>query len=340
LLPALGARALSTPGTAPVNDEAYQLYLRSLATPQQPIQNERAIEMLEQAVTLEPTFAPAWHALGLRYYDFGTWFGGGEPARERSLAAHRKALDLDPEMITAARSIITHRTETADFEGAYREARRLLNHFGSSSDAHFAMSYVYRYAGQLEASQRQCELARAHDPQNPRLRSCAYSYLYAGKLSRVMDYLRLDEGTYFVNWGLVLYNLRLNDRAAALHVTRQAAEDPTRALMEPCLEGARGKDLDGPVAEFMRLWSGARDPENLFGVAPMLVYCGRPQDALRFLERAADLGFCVYPSLDLDPIWASLRNDPQLQRIRAKGMACHDQFRRQADAIDKEASNQ
>ena len=27
--------------------------------------------MLERAVTLEPGFAPAWHALGLRYYDYG-----------------------------------------------------------------------------------------------------------------------------------------------------------------------------------------------------------------------------------------------------------------------------
>ena len=64
LLPALGARAIPTSGSTPAHDEAYQLYLRSLAIPQQPKPTERAIEMLERAVTLEPTFAPAWEALG------------------------------------------------------------------------------------------------------------------------------------------------------------------------------------------------------------------------------------------------------------------------------------
>ena len=207
LLPALGARAVPTSGSTPAHDEAYQLYLRSLALPQQPKPTERAIEMLERVVTLEPAFAPAWHALGLRYYDYGTWWGGAEPARQQSLAAHRKALELDPDLISAARNIVTHRAEAGDLEGAYQDARRLLEHFGPGADTHFTISYVYRYGGLLEASQRHCELALDRDPQDPRLRSCGYAYLYAGKLSRVMDFLKLDEGSYFVHWGTVLYQL-------------------------------------------------------------------------------------------------------------------------------------
>jgi DNA-binding winged helix-turn-helix (wHTH) protein/tetratricopeptide (TPR) repeat protein len=332
LLPALGARAIPTSGSTPAHDEAYQLYLRSLALPQQPKLTERAIEMLERAVMLEPAFAPAWHALGLRYYDYGTWFTGAESVRQQSLAAHRKALELDPELISAARSIVTHRAEAGDLEGAYHESRRLLEHFGPGADTHFTISYVYRYGGLLDASQRHCELALDRDPQDPRLRSCAYSYLYAGKLSRVMEFLRLDEGSYFVHWGMVLYQLRLNDRDAALHVTRQAADEPTRRLMQPCLEGARGASLDDPVAEFVRHWERSGDPEAAYAVAPMLVFCGRPQHALRFVERAVDGSFCAFPALDLDPIWAGLRTDPEFQRIRGKAIACHDRFRRMVEA--------
>src|SRR5690606_12726184 len=99
LLPALRARPASTSGSTPVNDEAYRLYLRSLALPQQPKSTERAIEMLERAVMLEPAFAPAWHALGVRYYDYGTYGTGTEVARQKSLAAHRKALELDPDLL-------------------------------------------------------------------------------------------------------------------------------------------------------------------------------------------------------------------------------------------------
>jgi tetratricopeptide (TPR) repeat protein len=335
LLPALGVHAVPTSGSTPAHDEAYQLYLRSLALPQQPNPTERAIELLERAVKLEPAFAPAWHALGLRYYDHGTYGDGAEPARQQSLASHRKALELAPDLISAARNIVTHRAEAGDLEGAYHDARRLLEHFGPGAETHFTISYVYRYGGLLEASQRHCELALDRDPLDPRLRSCAYAYLYAGKLSRVMEFLRLDEGSYFVHWATVLYQLRLNDRDAALHVTRQAAEEPTRRLMQPCLEGARGAALDDSVTAFLRHWERSGDPEALYAVAPMLAFCGRPQDALRFVEHAVDGGFCSYPALDLDPIWAQLRGDAEFRRIRTKAETCHDRFRRMVDAYDK-----
>jgi DNA-binding winged helix-turn-helix (wHTH) protein/tetratricopeptide (TPR) repeat protein len=334
LLPALGATAGPHSAFTPVHAEAYQLYLRSLALPQQPQPTQRAIEMLERTVELEPAFAPAWYALGLRYYDHGTWFTGAEPVRQQSRAAHRKALELDPEMISAARSILTHRTEDGDLEGAYQDARGLLEHFGPGAETHFALSYVYRYGGLLEASQRHCELALDRDPQDPRLRSCGYAYLHAGKLTRVMDFFRLDEGSYFVHWATVLYQLRRNDRAAALHATLRADDQPVRRLMQPCLEGASGAALDVPVAEFIRHWERSADPEAAYAVAPMLYFCGRPQDALRFLERAVDGNYCSYPALDLDPVWNGLRSDAEFLRIRAKGMVCHDRFRRMVEAHD------
>jgi tetratricopeptide (TPR) repeat protein len=291
--------------------------------------------MLERSVTLEPTFAPAWDALGLRYYAIGTWWTVEKSMREQALAAHRKALDLDPELITAAQSIVTLRVETGDLEGAYHDARRLLEHFGPGTETHFTLSYVYRFGGQLEDAQRHCELARDRDPQNPRLRSCGYAYLYAGKLSRVMDFFKLDEGSYFVHWATVLYQLRRNDREAALHATRQAGEDPTRRLMQPCLEGESGAALDDAVAEFVKHWLKSDDPEAAFSVAPILVFCNRPQEALQFVEHSVDRNYCSYPALDQDPIWTSLRNTAEFQRVRVKAMACHDRFRKFVDAYDR-----
>ena len=67
-------------------------------------------------------------------------------------------------------------------------------------------------------------------------------------------------------------------------------------------------------------------------VAPMLVHCGRQDAALRLVERAVDGNFCSYPALDLDPIWAGMRSDPEFLRIRVKAMACHERFRQFVDA--------
>jgi DNA-binding winged helix-turn-helix (wHTH) protein/tetratricopeptide (TPR) repeat protein len=333
LLPALGARPAMAPASAPAHDESYQLYLRAIALPQQPKLTEKAIELLERVVTLEPDFAPAWDELGYRYYASGTWFEGEGEARRKSLAAHRKALELDPELLSAARQVVNYRTESGDLEGAFLDARRLLEHFGPGPETHFTLGYVYRYGGMLEESQRHCELALDRDPLDPRTRSCGYAYLYAGELPRVMDFFKLDEGTYFVEWATVLYQLRRKDDAAALPIVLRAADEAIKRLMQPCLQGARGAALDAAiVADYVTHWERSEDPETQYALAAPLAYCGRPREALRFLERGVDTGYCSFPALDLDPIWKELRGDPEFQRIRLEAMACHERFRRMVAA--------
>jgi DNA-binding winged helix-turn-helix (wHTH) protein/TolB-like protein len=339
LLPALGARAATTTGSTPAHDESYLLYLRAIALPQQPKLTEKAIELLERSVALEPTFAPAWDELGIRYYASGTWFTGAVPARQKSLAAHRKALELDPEMISAARQIVNFRTETGDLEGAYGDARSLLKHFGPGPETHFTLSYVYRYGGLLQESQRHCELALDRDPQDPRLRSCGYAYLYGGNLSRVMDFFKLDEGTYFVEWATVLYLIRRKDDAAALPIVLRAADEAIKRLMQPCLQGVRGAALDDAVAGYVAHWERSEDPETQYALAAPLFYCGRPREALIFVERGVDTGYCSFPALDLDPLWKELHGDPEFQRIRAKAMACHDRFRRMVETHDASSNH-
>jgi hypothetical protein len=184
----------------------------------------------------------------------------------------------------------------------------------------------------LEESQRHCELALDRDPQDPRLRSCGYAYLYAGNLTRPMDFFKLDEGTYFVEWATVLYLIRKKDDAAALPIVQRAADELIKQLMEPCLQGVRGAPLDGIVVEYVKHWELSEDPETQYALAAPLVYCGRPREALRFLERGVDSGYCSFPALDLDPVWKELHGDPEFQRIRTKAMACHEKVRRMVES--------
>src|ERR1700684_2402627 len=85
LLPVLGAGGgeLNT-ASRPKNQEAYDLYLHSLALPHDPGPNKDAIAVLERVVEEDPGYAPAWEALGLRcYYD--SYYGrGGEEVFQRS----------------------------------------------------------------------------------------------------------------------------------------------------------------------------------------------------------------------------------------------------------------
>ena len=99
LLPILGGAAgtLESATSRPKNQQAYDLYLRSVAVPHDPGPNKEAITMLEWSVGIDPSYAPAWEALGQRYYFDSAYGGGGEEKFQRSSSAYERAIGLDPQ---------------------------------------------------------------------------------------------------------------------------------------------------------------------------------------------------------------------------------------------------
>ena len=138
LVVALGAGADSAEsGTRPKNEEAYDLYLRSVSLPHDPAPNKDALAMLERAVGLDPTYAPA--CLGLRYYFDSQYSNGGEAMFQRSNAALERALVLDPNLTVAAAQIISNRVERGDLHRAYTDAADLVKRQPRNAQAHMAL---------------------------------------------------------------------------------------------------------------------------------------------------------------------------------------------------------
>ena len=178
LLPVLGVTSqFEETETHPTNQEAYDLYLRSAAVPHDEKPNKQAITMLERAVGMESTYAPAWQALGIRYYYDSQYSSGGEETFQKSNSAEERALALDPNLILAASQLITNRVERGDLTKAYKEARALVKRRPQNAQAHFTLGYVDRYAGFLEDATRECDAALHLDPGNFSFRSCAWAFL-------------------------------------------------------------------------------------------------------------------------------------------------------------------
>src|SRR6202167_3300519 len=193
LVPALGAGTNSAEGaTRPKNEEAYDLYLRSIALPHDPLPNKDAIAMLERAVGLDPTYAPAWHVLGHRYYYDSQYSDGGEVMFQRSNAALERALALDPDLVSAAGLLTTNRVERGELVKAYRDAKALVERHPENARAHFTLGYVLRYGGMLEESARECNTALALDAGDYGLRSCSITFEEIGNYSRSLDFLQPD----------------------------------------------------------------------------------------------------------------------------------------------------
>jgi len=326
LVPALGATSSGESGTRPKNEEAYDLYLRSVSVPHDPAPNKEAIAMLERAVGMDPSYAPAWGALGLRYYFDATYSTGGEQAFQRSNSAVERALALDPNLVDAAGSWIINHTERGELAKAYKDALALVKRRPDSALAHHSLGYVLRYTGMLEESEHQCETALALDPGNYEFRSCAWAFLLLGKTARAMDFVHLDSGSEWA--AAAMPNILLREgkvEEARESVKRMSLDDPNRKLLDACLD-PRQPELDRIARQLETTALTNPDPENSYFVATYLAMCGQRDIALRLLKSSIEHNYCAYAALQSDPALAKLRQTPEFPQLLSAAKACQQRF--------------
>ncbi len=325
LLPILGVTGAPVESASrPKNPEAYDLYLHSVAIPHDPTANKDAIAVLEQVVQMDPNYAPAWEQLGLRSYFDATYSDGGEAEFQRSNEAYEHALALDPALSIAAGQLITNRVERGELGKAYVAAQALVKQRPESAQAHFTLSYVYRYAGMLEQSTRECNAALAIDPGNYTFRSCAWAFMELGDTTRARDFVRLDAGSEWAAYVLPSILLREGKIAEAKEAVKQMSTAPRyhRDLLEACLQLRPASDLDGIAQDLEANEAAEADPELLYYEGAILSYCGRKQAGLDLLLSAVERNYCAYSNIVSDPLLAKLRADPAINKVLTTASQC------------------
>jgi TolB-like protein len=324
LLPILGGGGAVEAASQPKNQQAYDLYLRSVAVPHDPKPNKEAIKMLEWAVGIDPNYAPAWEALGLRYYFDANYGGGGEEMFQRSNSAYERAKALDPNRVMAASNLITNRVERGELIRAYEDATELVRRRPQSANAHFALSYVLRYAGMLEKSTQECDAARQLDPGNFAFRSCAWSFLGMGKADRAMDFVKLDAGSEWAAWVTPYVYLAEGNVAEARTTAKNmgTASNYHKILMEACTAAQRPADFDKIVRENESSVMIEPDAENWYHVGGLMAYCGQNEPALRLLKAAVQQNYCSYTALLDDPLLKNLRKETAFSEVLTAASNC------------------
>ncbi len=331
LLPILGGAsgAVEAAASRPKNQQAYDLYLRSVAVPHDPTPNKEAIKMLEWAVGIDPTYAPAWEALGQRYYFDSSFSDGGETMFQRSNAAYERAISLDPNRVAAASLLIVNRVERGELGRAYDEASALIQRRPQSADAHFALSYVLRYAGMLEQATEQCNEARQLDPGNFNFRSCAWAFLEMNQTDRAMDFVHLDAGSEWANWVTPYIYLGQGNigeaRAAAKNMSK--ATYYHRDLMEACTAAQRPADLARILRDAESSVMLEPDSEAWYHVGALMAYCGQNESALRLLKAAVQQNYCAYTALLDDPMLKNLRKETAFDVVLTASSNCQAVFK-------------
>jgi tetratricopeptide (TPR) repeat protein len=336
MAPALGASDFATENPPkPKNDEAYRLFLRSQALPIEVTSDAdsrmQAIAMLKRSVELDPNYAPAWAALE-SWIGADAWFGNGGPeAYAHWIELADKVILLDPENVVFRadklyfRSLVHYGSPGAMTRGvAYREFQELLRRRPDSARLHFLLSWMLRDTGLLEESARECEASVLIDAQDAGARSCGVTFMLRGDYPRAMDYLRLDSNSEVSRAVSVDVLVRQGKVEEAIQST--AGRVPTWGGYGVLMAYLKHQPAQ-EIAALAGKLAPAQDPEMNFFAAAHLSYAGHTDAALPLLRRAIEGGYCSYPGIDSDLMFANLRGAAGFAEMRSAAIACQDRFK-------------
>jgi TolB-like protein/Tfp pilus assembly protein PilF len=318
---------------APRDPLAYEYYLRGVDLY---TRNDfpMAVEMFGKSVTIDANYAQAWAHLGTAYTALAAFRFGGQEDYQKALAAYRRALELNPNQIEARIFMANMFTDTNQVSQAVPLLREVLAANPNYALAHWELGYVYRFAGVLDESIRECERARALDPQVKLRSSALNAYLYAGQYEKFLQSLPQDDQAAFVVFYRGLAHLYLKDnKAASADFERAFQLDPSLYTQ---IGKALGYSISGKRSEGLELLKtieakmkerGVSDAEAMYKIAQAYALLGDKPASLRMLAQSINGGFFCYPYIKDDPLLNAIRDQPDYAVLLETARKGHEEFR-------------
>jgi DNA-binding winged helix-turn-helix (wHTH) protein/TolB-like protein/Flp pilus assembly protein TadD len=320
---------------ANVDARAYEYYLRGVDLYSKS-EFAMATGMFEKSVELDPNYALAWAYLGRSHNAKASFQFGGRDDYARAQSAFDKALSLQPQQIEARIYIANFFTDTGRVEQAVPLLREALKTNPDHAEAHWELGYAYRFAGMLDESVAECEVARKIDPGVKIHSSALNAYLYLGQYDKFLAALPQSDNLAFVQFyrGFGEYYSDHRDEATR-HFDR--AYELDRELMQAQVgkalsysiakQNARGLEILGTAEQKIR-GRGVGDSEAIYKIAQAYDVLGDSASALRMLRLSVENGFFAYPYFTRDPLLDSLRHSPEFDAVMQEARTRHEAFQK------------
>jgi eukaryotic-like serine/threonine-protein kinase len=306
----------------PANREAYSLYLRANRLSVSASGWPEAKELYEQAVAIDPAYAPAWARLGRCLRVLGK-YGTGETAERHRFEARRAfehAFEINPELSLTHNLFTFLEVEDGRAPQAVVRLLRLVRERTSDPDLYAGLVHACRYCGLLDASIAAYERAARLDPSSRT--SVAHSFLLRGEYERAIS-ADVEDPPYLTM--LAMVGQGRTQAALEFFESVQARRSPDAhiAVVLTVLRATVAGRREEGVAAVARLmeFPGFRDPEGWYYWA--ILCCGMHdhEHGLAFLGRAVDAGFHSVHALQIPAPFDPVRREPAfadlLDRVRA-----------------------
>ncbi|HYN07227.1 MAG TPA: protein kinase [Vicinamibacterales bacterium] len=322
-LPLSGGPASPSPD-APNNATAYELYLRANEISRRYDGLERARDLYQRCVDMDPSFAPAWARLGRCHRVIGKFIDGAPESYTRAEDAFKRALELNPRLTVAHKLYANLEADIGQGSRAVVRLIREATRHGNDPELFAGLVHACRYCGLFDESLSADAEARRLDPNlDTSVHNTLLMNLDLDRLASIQaDDLAGtgDDSILIIAQGL---SGRRDEAKRALAKTAQAPRIPALQSWNAHLEAW----LDRRVADMLTslvAFSALKiqdDPEAIFLQAWMLCDVGEHERGLDELERAVSRGYFVAPTLSRSRQFNALRDQPRFQSLLADAEA-------------------
>ncbi len=316
-------RAPGSPGTVPA---AYEAYLRAQffsARGQSKEDLEHALQYIDQALKLDPNYAPAW-ALRASILNTMAQITLTDPARGFHEAREdaERSITLDPTLAAPYLALaVVQIFHDWDWESAEISLKKAAELEPGSAQVPRIQSYLARTLGQLDQAIHLSQEAVERDP----LRANTYTAL---------AHLLYVAGRYDQAEASLQKTLELDPRAASAHATRAIIflrqNQPQEALAEARLEPSDWARIQAEALAYHDLGRRSESDNSLnqllathpddaaFQIAEVYAYRGQLDQSFHWLDHAYDVRDPGTPEVKIDPLLKNLHRDPRYNQFLKK----------------------
>jgi TolB-like protein/tetratricopeptide (TPR) repeat protein len=286
-----------------------------------------AVAEFQTALTLDPTYAPAYAALADCYNLLGTvMVGGGSPQQWRPRAAEAaiQALQIDPGLAEAHATLGYVRHYNWEWADAEQSLRRAIELNPSNALAHVWYANLLSSRLRLDEAIREVNLARDLDPLSLVVNTNVGWVLFMARRNdeAIAQYVK----TLQLNPGYVQAHTRLADAYGRANRHRDAIEELTTAVRltkdsaSSRVALAQVSALAGDAADAERLLNRAlqeRDDKYVSpgAIANAYVALGQDDKAFDWLEQAFRERANNVAYLAVEPLYDRIRQAPRFRAL-------------------------
>jgi adenylate cyclase len=316
---------------APEDIAAYVLYLRGRYywSKRTKADLERAIAQFEQAVEMDPGYAPAYAGLADCYTLMGRHrYLSADQVFPKARSYAEKALGLNDHLAEAHTSLAAVLfTYDWDWKGAEDQFRRALELNPNYATAHYWLSLLLLTTGRLQDAVSEAEKAQALDPLSPVVGGCVVqAYFFQEQYGRAIDecrrYLEMDPNFIVARDFLVHLQARTGDFTEAENEAKKLVETSERKaealahLAYVHATSGRTEEAKKMIEEILAHPKLEYSNSTIFITVYSIL--GEQDNAFRWAYEALDTGKIAFPSLRFSPDLGDFRADARYGPLLAK----------------------